>query len=89
MRITIIRKPGKPDIEGVSLSHFLVGQEYIVSATLGTVLIFEGWAELVVPPEPAGPDAPMADPPNLIRDTTRPSIPSIAHHRPRGRPRRR
>ena len=73
MRIRIIRTPSKPDIEGVSLSSFRVGSEYLVSTTMGTVLLLEGWAELVVLSE----ETPV-DPPNMVRSRSPGDSPIVA-----------
>ena len=71
-------------MDGVNLEHFVVGQRYEVGATLGALLLAEGWAV----PCDAGPAAivPFSDadpfvirvadgqtPPNLIRETYPPS----------------
>jgi hypothetical protein len=74
MRIRIIRLPSRPDVEGVSLSNFRVGSEYLVSAAIGTVLMLEGWAELVVLSD----DPSAEDPPNIIRSRSPIDSPIVA-----------
>ena len=74
MRIRIISQPRALDIDGFRLDYFVVGNEYEVGSLLGSVLLVEGWAELV--DEQSAPaihrqafDArTWANPPNLIRE---------------------
>jgi hypothetical protein len=77
MRIRIVQKPSIVCIDGIQLDHFVLGQQYEVGPNLGSLFLAEGWAEPVVPDDPApGPpaDQPRADahsgmaPPNLVRE---------------------
>lgn len=97
MRIRIIQKPTQACIDGVQLIRFLVGMQYEVGTSLGAVFLTEGWAELVLTPEPAI-AIPLTEfnadaPPNLIRELQPPYYegpPIIAERRrhPRIRHRR-
>jgi len=80
MRIRIVQSPRSPDLDGIDLRHYQVGNEYDINSTLASVLLTEGWAEPVpldAPPAPTpfGPDDPFEmrvldrnDPPNLIKE---------------------
>jgi hypothetical protein len=85
MRIRIVRLPSKPDIDGVTLSSFQLDQEYLVGSAIGTVLLLEGWAELVVSDD----DPPRAeDPPTFARGRSPGDTPIVvaADAKPRRKP---
>lgn len=88
MRIKLVRRPTISDIDGVQLEHFVVGEQYDVGATVGALLLAEGWAipcdevaAAIVPFSDADPFvirvANGQTPPNLIRETYPPSADGI------------
>ena len=88
MRIKMVRRPTIAEVDGINLEPFTPGERYEVGATLGALLLAEGWA---VPCEDEGAAiAPFSDadpfvirvadgqtPPNLIRETYPPSADGI------------
>jgi hypothetical protein len=48
VRVRIIRAPTETVVDGMSLSHFEVGNVYGLPASLATLLIVEGWADPIV-----------------------------------------
>lgn len=42
-------------IDGIQLDHFKIGHVYDLGPSLGSVLVAEGWAEVVMQDEPAAP----------------------------------
>ena len=47
LRIRIVRTPTTPEIDGIRLDSFRLGDEYEVGNALGSLLLAEGWAEPV------------------------------------------
>jgi hypothetical protein len=47
MRLRILARPTRREVEGIPLDHFIVGRIYDVSTTLGNYLLSEGWAKPV------------------------------------------
>jgi len=88
MRIKVVRRPTIAEVDGINLESFAPGERYDVGATLGGLLLAEGWA---VPCEDGcAAIAPFSDadpfvirvadgqtPPNLIRETYPPSADGI------------
>jgi hypothetical protein len=91
MRIRITRSPTELCIDGIQLDRFVPGQQYQVGASLGTLFLAEGWAELVADEEPALliplPEPPR-DPANSIRESFPPyhEGPFAADRRKKSRP---
>jgi hypothetical protein len=88
MRIKLVRRPTISHVDGVNLQQFAPGERYEVGATLGALLLAEGWAvpcdDVAVAIVPFSDTDPfvirVADgqmPPNLIRDTYPPSANAI------------
>src|SRR3954466_7065836 len=94
MRIKIIREPSQQCIDGMQLTQFRVGQQYVVGTALGALLLCEGWAEpvdddspeLLIPVGEPGPERDVDDPPpNLVRDVLHSEKGAIAMDRGRRR----
>ena len=95
MRIKIIQKPTLREVDGIRLDVFEAGHEYDVGHSLGPLLLAEGWAEPVIPDEPAkviplgnGSDSKTVAPPNLHRELFPPyydASPAVAADRRRRR----
>ena len=88
MRIKVVRRPTIAEVDGINLEPFAPGERYEVGATLGALLLAEGWAvpcehgcAAIVPFSDADPFViRVADghtPPNLIRETYPPSADGI------------
>lgn len=80
MRIKVVRRPTIAEVDGINLEPFVPGERYDVGATLGALLLAEGWAvpcedgcAAIVPFSDADPFViRVADghtPPNLIHET--------------------
>lgn len=55
MRIKIRQSAAVVNIDGVRLDRFVPGREYEVGTALGTLMLVEKWAEMVIE-EPAQPE---------------------------------
>jgi hypothetical protein len=77
MRLRIVRRPTESRIDGIRLDHFRVGDQYEVGTALGAVFLAEGWAVPVpddVPVPARGVEYQASTtPPNLIRESYRPT----------------
>lgn len=81
MRIKVIQKPPFDEADGIDLKRFIVGRHYEVGASIGALLLAEGWAAPVADTEPAllipsaaadrsvERHADQNNPPNLFRET--------------------
>ena len=103
IRIRIVQSPTIPDVDGITLDGYRVGDVYEVGNTLAALFLAEKWAEPVEldapgPPEPFSADDPFGtttldrnSPPNLVKEQVPPFLDrDLAHDFARiWRPRRR
>ena len=80
LRIRIVQSPPIADVDGITVDHLEVGEEYEVGNSIGALFLAEGWAEPVAlneprPPEPFSADDPFGtmtldrnNPPNLVKE---------------------